>query len=56
LLTGFVLNLLAEFLGSSIIFGVVQNAIWLAVGAVEICLLSLSYEWMELEMGQSDSS
>jgi membrane-anchored glycerophosphoryl diester phosphodiesterase (GDPDase) len=56
LLTGFVLSSLAEFLGSSIIFLIVQNAIWLAVGAVEICLLSLSYEWMELEMGQSDSS
>jgi membrane-anchored glycerophosphoryl diester phosphodiesterase (GDPDase) len=56
LLTGFVLSSLAEFLGSSIIFLIVQNAIWLAVGAVEICLLSLSYEWMELGEGQNDDS
>lgn len=49
LLNGFLWGLIQEALGSSLIIGVLQNVVWVVVWVIEICLLSLSYEWIVLE-------
>lgn len=46
LTTNFIFGFIVTFLDPSYILSLVQNAIWLIVAVIEICLLSLSYEWI----------
>jgi hypothetical protein len=50
-LFAFVIGLLSYLFGESPIFHLVQAIIWVPIAAVEICLLSLSYEWINSRSG-----
>ncbi len=46
LVTSVIFELLVSLLEPSYILSLIQNSIWLVVAIIEICLLSLSYEWI----------
>ena len=50
----FLFALLITFLEPSIIFGLIENTMWLIVAVIEICFLSLSYEWIVSKQESED--
>lgn len=45
-LTDFCLSYILALFGPSIILNILHNLVWLVVATIEICFLSLSYEWI----------
>lgn len=48
LFTSFIFEIIFSVLEFSYILNLFQNSVWLIVAVIEICLLSLSYEWIVL--------